>query len=821
MAQSLPSRVFVGPVGGYSDVLRLDPRFDSRLEISGSVRAVVALPDGRYYVAGSFLRINGAPRTSIARFLADRSIDNGFAVRSGGIAGDVYAVAVQPDGKLVIGGSFTRVGDVARSRIARLNNDGSLDMSFDPEYGCDGIVRGLAVDAEGRIIACGDFGYFGGFRRWGLVRITSGGQIDFSFFPYAPTLSGYVGKGFDGGAKCLALQSDGRIVIGGSFDSYNGIARKHLARLNADGTLDTTFDPGGAVGLTVEALVLQSDGRVLVGGSGWALPNYLLRLNGDGALDSGFGGGAGLDGAVSALAIDSSGRIMVGGAFAMCGGTSRKRLARLTSDGTLDRSFEPGEGADNVIGAVAHTIGGDVLIGGAFERFDSHSAQAVARISTDGAFVSGAQGACRMPERIDRLEPTEGARWLADGSFRWAGDSPVERRVRLLADGAVDSSFAPPPVEGWPQNCRAIQPDGKLLVGYVSPVGTVIRYNLDGSVDSTFSVGSGFNAGVNSMVVQPDGRIVVGGAFTSCNTIGCSRIIRLNPDGSLDASFKPGLGFDDSVKTLAVQPDGRIVVGGFFLRHDGRWRVSISRINSDGSFDPSFDPGDGFSSPVTDMKVQNDGRIVVAGDFDYFDRSSCGKVVRLNADGSRDTGFQVSGLQIVYPVAIPRIAYTDDGRLLVTGVYASAGESYRGGLVMFTGSRLVSFGEWIAPRSISADQKAPLCALTEDGVPNLLKFAMGVSPQENAGAHVPTASMCDLGDGCEVLALSFAKNREAIGLRFALEASENLVDWGEVPALTETLSENADGTLSVRMSEVIPAQSCHRFLRLKVSAAGQ
>ncbi len=272
---------------------------------------------------------------------------------------------------------------------------------------------------------------------------------------------------------------------------------------------------------------------------------------------------------------------------------------------------------------------------------------------------------------------------------------------------------------------------------------------------------------------------------------------------------------------LAEQPDGRIVAGGFFLRHDGHWRVSISRLNVDGSFDPSFDPGDGFSSAVTGIQVQNDGRIVVSGDFDYFDRYSCGKVVRLNSNGSRDAGFQVDGIQMAYPVSGPKVCYTDDGRLLVSGVYASAGEWYRGGLVLFTGSQLLGYDAWIAAWSLPTDQQGPLCALTEDRVPNLLKFAFGVPPRENAGIRAPSASVYDFGDGREVLALCFAKNNAAIGLEVVLEASENMKDWYEIPALTETLSKNPDGTLSVRMSDVAPVQDSLRFLRLKVTIAGQ
>jgi hypothetical protein len=266
-----------------------------------------------------------------------------------------------------------------------------------------------------------------------------------------------------------------------------------------------------------------------------------------------------------------------------------------------------------------------------------------------------------------------------------------------------------------------------------------------------------------------------------------------------------------------VQPDGRIVAGGFFQYHGGHWRNFVSRLNADGSFDPTFDPGSGFSDPVRCLLAQNDGRIVVAGDFSIFNNSSCGKVVRLNANGSRDDGFQVNDLQRVYLNAGPFVRYAEDGRLLVSGVYAGQGRDFRGGLAMFTAAQLVSFGDWIGSWSLPADQRGALNVPAGDGVPNLLKFAFGVPPRQSVGAHAPTIAMCEQSDGSGALALVFAKNGKGDGLRFALESSEDLENWHEIPSRTETLAENSDGTLLVRMSEAVGTPTPRRFIRLKVS----
>ena len=242
-----------------------------------------------------------------------QSAEDGFNI----VANDsVKALAVQADGKILIGGLFTGLltadqGMPNRSRLGRLNSDGTLDAAFNP--GTDGVVYAIAVQADGKILVGGSFTRLGGggsgtTARSGIGRINADGSLDAAFDP-----------GVNGTVLTLATQPDGGILVGGNFTRLGGgrmgtATRNYIGRLNADGTLDATFDPG-ANGC-VAALALQKDGKILVGGNFTALGgggtggtarSYIGRLHPDGSLDSDYDPGANAQ--IWALAIQADGAL--------------------------------------------------------------------------------------------------------------------------------------------------------------------------------------------------------------------------------------------------------------------------------------------------------------------------------------------------------------------------------------------------------------------------------------------------------------------------------------------------------------------------------
>src|SRR5437762_10350065 len=195
----------------------------------------------------------------------------------------VNVVIPQPDGKVVAAGLFTFANTVFRNRIARFNFDGSLDTSFDPGTGADGEITAAVLQSDGRIIVAGRFTSFNGFTHHRICRLNANGSVDQTFG---------LGNGIDNAALALALQTDGRIIVGGQFSLVDLTQRSNLARLNTDGSVDLSADPGGGPNGDVNAIVIQPDGRILIGGTfigyNGVSRGGVARVLGNGVIDPSF-----------------------------------------------------------------------------------------------------------------------------------------------------------------------------------------------------------------------------------------------------------------------------------------------------------------------------------------------------------------------------------------------------------------------------------------------------------------------------------------------------------------------------------------------------
>ncbi|HEY6166600.1 MAG TPA: Calx-beta domain-containing protein, partial [Verrucomicrobiae bacterium] len=340
------------------------------------INAVGVQDGGKLIIGGNFSAYNGQALTRVGRVNEVGGIDPLFTPGLG--ANDtINALLVQPDQQIVIAGNFTSFDLTNRNRIARLKPDGRIDSSFNPGSGADSPIFGLAQRTDGRIVAGGAFSTFNGFNRRGVVQLNPNGSVDASFSP---------GAGINGSVYAVALQADGKILVGGEFTQVNTTNRSRLARLNADGSLDLAFDPGSGADGPVRALVVQPDGRILVGGS---FTNFngqsrgrLARVNGDGSLDPTFLP-SGTDGAydhVLAVALLPDGRIVVGGDFIVFNGVSRNRVAQLNSDGTIDPTINFGTGANSFVGAIRPLGDGRLVLAGGFTEFDGFPRNQLVRL---------------------------------------------------------------------------------------------------------------------------------------------------------------------------------------------------------------------------------------------------------------------------------------------------------------------------------------------------------------------------------------------------------------------------------------------------------
>src|SRR6185503_9066461 len=212
---------------------------------------------GSIIVGGDFRHVNNVLRVRLARLLSNGLLDTTFDPGQG-VNGPVRALALQDDERVVVGGFFSSIDNTNRSHLARLNRDGSLDLSFNPGSGPDNPVNALAMQGTGsgrKVLVGGTFAVFNGISRQGIVQLNNNGSVDTSFNP---------GTGANGAVHALAVQPDGKIIAVGAFTTFNGQPYGRVVRLNANGSVDTSFNTGIGANGEIRAVTLQLDGKIVL-----------------------------------------------------------------------------------------------------------------------------------------------------------------------------------------------------------------------------------------------------------------------------------------------------------------------------------------------------------------------------------------------------------------------------------------------------------------------------------------------------------------------------------------------------------------------------
>jgi uncharacterized delta-60 repeat protein len=661
----------VSPISGFA-LLNTDGTLDSSIipgdtvRLSGPIYAATRQPDGKILIGGAFTNLASGGGTNLIRINANGTLDASFRP---GPDLQVNFVRLLSDGRMYVGGAFSAIGGVGRSNLAILKADGTVDTSF-PNLRFDGAVLGMEVQSDGKILVWGNFNHLNpdtaasaaSTTRNRIARLNADWTIDTAFNP-----------GADGTVNALVLQSDGKIAIGGTFSNVKGntdttlTVRRGLARFNGDGTIDTSWDPNlndTAEGADIIALAKQADGKILVGGN-FTTINALARLrvarlNTDGSLDTAFNPEP--DGQVNAFVVQSDSKIVIGGAFSRIGGVTRNRIARLNADGTVDLGFNT-----NVLGTVNNLTlnsNGTVMIQGDFTN----------------------------------LQPGDAI--MIGGSFTRVGGFSTNNFAVLNVDGTASGSFRPSP--NAPVYAIATQPDGKVIIGgaFTTVVGGnrrgIARFNTNGTLDTAFSADT--DAQVNAIVVQGDGKILLGGSFSSVGGVARSNLARLNADGSVDGSYAPNP--NGTVNAIMLQADGSALIGGAFTTAGGAARGRIARISSAGAVD-SFNPS--ANDEVFGLAPQVNGQIYVTGAFTTVGGTTRNRVALVNADGSLDAAFNPNANGTVRAVSVQQ-----DGRVIVGGSFGQIGGQARNAL-----ARLAAAATYSA--SMSVDEDLAIVSWTRSG----------------------------------------------------------------------------------------------------------
>jgi uncharacterized delta-60 repeat protein len=233
-------------------------------------------------------------------------------------------MALYPDGRIMITGGFTEYDGVSRRFIARLHTDGSLDTSFDPGAGVSGSILTIQLQTDNKILIGGALNYYNNVEIGNLIRINDDGSIDNGFI---------TGSGPSSNVYSIFVLPDNKIIIAGSFFTYNNITANRIARLFNDGSLDMGFNVSSGPNSKIHFASADEDDRILISGSFSKYQghdaNRIARLNHDGSFDTSFIPGEGPNNSISVIELQPDNNLLIGGDFSAYNNTGRNRLARI------------------------------------------------------------------------------------------------------------------------------------------------------------------------------------------------------------------------------------------------------------------------------------------------------------------------------------------------------------------------------------------------------------------------------------------------------------------------------------------------------------
>lgn len=669
-----------------------DTTFPQNAGTDGYIFRMAVQTDGKILLQGNFTRYKDQPQNGLTRLLPNGDLDPTFTPYASIYKyNNASAMALQQDGKIIIAGFGLRnSGGVYKLSVIRLNTDGTLDNSFNATAGPDdtyaainlNAIKTIAIQPDNKIVLGGSFTAWGGKPVSGVVRLDANGQED-PTFSLTGTGLGRTSSGGDATVYSIKALPDTSLLVGGIFSYYNTTLRPGFCRLKSNGELDSQFNSGGVLsaGLTrVESIAVLSDQKILVGGllqyqgaihpfmrfTSQGLPDntgYRMDADASGGTTNGvqylfpladssfyaigvfkgvyngyyvsqfhhilyslqpdrsFTNTFQTRGLVRKTLVQPDGKIIAIGNFDNYGTDPtkiRQNVARLNNDGSLDESFTDVAVSFGVYD-IARSPDGKTLLGGVFSLVGNYLTPGLARINDDGSVDPGLNTG--WGGAVYSIYPDSPYVYVG-GTFSQFNYQPTAKVARLLANGQVDNTFQL--ANTTIQNARAlcVQTDGKLLVGDGGDVGNVpynyntplsiYRFLPGGAPDAGFTPPQLGASRTYKVVQAKDSSIYWLGQLNRLSTPNFFEfpLIKLKPNGKLDNTTRP-LPSDYRVTDFVELPDSNLIVCGQRLSNDST--SFILRLKPDLSIDSTFTPVVLYYN-LTHVNLMPDGRILVAGE---------------------------------------------------------------------------------------------------------------------------------------------------------------------------------------------------------------
>lgn len=720
---------------------RLDTSFDvgtgpdtHDVFINQNSNAICIQDDGKILVGGNFSSFNNIARKKVVRLNTDGSVDLTFNAGGGNFDGMILTIKTQTDGKIICGGIFNQFNGSTKNNLVRLNANGTLDTTFNIGTGFSyyinmgtqqsSYVNDIEILTDNKIIVGGYFNRYNNALQKGIILLNSNGTKDTSFL---------IGTGtdeIDVVRKIYVNPINGKIYLAGSISNLNGAVTSNIIRLNGDGTSDASFNVTQNVvsnnfNSGISDFGVLSNGNIIV--SGDFTLNALQDLamydeSGNLIEDFHFSNDQSINNPeIYCLSVAANDAIYVSGYFKNINQiyNSKGSIVKIQPDGETDLSFNPNYGSigDTPISKCFQLNDGTILLSST-GQYNERKTTSIIKVDTNGAVVENDYDNFK-------ILPLYGHQYRYNNQGGLFVLSSLSGVYKILENGLIDNTFIT--TQGLVPNINtfkrtiAIQSDDKVIIGGNFRLNSntqyrqrIFRVTSSGVVDSFFNVGKGFNGmaignydySVNCLEVQSDDKILAGGKFTDFNDTPCNNFTRLNADGSLDQGFNTtlGTGFNNEIKDILLQEDGKIIVAGLFSTLNNINAHYIVRLNQNGTVDNTFSspfPEAAAFNRVTKVKISSDGKYIIAAVIDGVQ-----KLLRLNSDGTIDATFFNENDFLAMPYPDNNINYVDlirdiailsNSKVLVVGGFYKVNDIIRQGFAQFNyndGLSIDDFGNY-------------------------------------------------------------------------------------------------------------------------------